>query len=87
MKTLKSFVCRVSLVLFAVCAIAATAQAQTTAFTYQGRLSEGGQAATGAYDLQFNLYDQAAGANLPLNGQPLTFDNVQVSSRVFTAAH
>ena len=30
--------------------------AQTTAFTYQGRLTDGGQPATGTYDLALSLY-------------------------------
>ena len=34
-----------------------TALAQGTAFTYQGRLIDGGLAASGSYDLQFNLFD------------------------------
>src|SRR5512139_1162631 len=33
--------------------------AQGTAFTYQGRLAEGGQSANGSYDLRFALYDAA----------------------------
>jgi hypothetical protein len=28
-----------------------------TAFTYQGKLTEGGNVATGSYDLKFSLYD------------------------------
>jgi ketosteroid isomerase-like protein len=37
----------------------ASVAAQTTAFTYQGRLSDGAQTANGSYDLQFALYDSA----------------------------
>jgi hypothetical protein len=33
------------------------AQAQTTAFTYQGRLSDGANPANGTYQMQFALYD------------------------------
>ena len=33
--------------------------AQNTAFTYQGKLSDGGTAADGAYDMQFILCDAA----------------------------
>ena len=62
----------------------AATRAQTTAFTYQGRLSDGGAAASGVYDLRFDLYDQAAGANPPLNAQPLTFENVTATNGVFT---
>ena len=31
--------------------------AQTSSFTYQGRLTDGGTAANGLYDLQFTLWD------------------------------
>jgi hypothetical protein len=42
------------------CALSAkpfAAQAVGTAFTYQGRLTDGGSPATGAYDFSFSLYD------------------------------
>src|SRR5687768_14160329 len=35
--------------------------AQTTSFTYQGKLTDGGTGANGNYDLQFTLFDSAAG--------------------------
>src|SRR5260221_14483359 len=34
-----------------------TARAQGTAFTYQGRLNDGANPASGIYDLKFNLYN------------------------------
>jgi len=37
------------------------AEPMGTAFTYQGRLMDANSAANGLYDLQFNLYDDAAG--------------------------
>jgi hypothetical protein len=37
----------------------ATIFAQTTAFTYQGRLTDGAMAANGTYDFEFKLYDAA----------------------------
>src|SRR5438477_328385 len=40
---------------------ASTAFAQTTSFTYQGRLTDGGTAANGNYDLQFVLFDSLLG--------------------------
>lgn len=43
-----------------VISFAFTAQAQTTAFTYQGRLSDGANAANGSYPMQFALFDAAA---------------------------
>lgn len=35
--------------------------AQTTAFTYQGRLNQSGSPATGLYDMQFSLFNVASG--------------------------
>lgn len=58
-------------------------QAQTTDFTYQGRLSDGAnQTPTGAYDLQFSLCDA--------NGCPpaltITRDDVPVTNGIFTVS-
>jgi hypothetical protein len=33
--------------------------AQGTAFTYQGRLNNGGSPASGLYDLRFTIYDSS----------------------------
>jgi hypothetical protein len=54
-----------------------TVLAQGTAFTYQGRLNDGGAPAHGTYDLRFKLYADAfgniqAGGTLLTNGIPLT---------------
>src|SRR5258708_22231931 len=49
---------------------AGVASGQTTTFTYQGRLTDGGTPANGPYDLQFNLYD--ALTNGSLQGSPST---------------
>jgi len=54
--------------------------AQTTAFTYQGRFTDGGTAANGTYDMQFKLFD-GSGNQV---GSTLTNSAVQVSSGVFT---
>jgi Chaperone of endosialidase len=35
-----------------------------TAFTYQGRLADGGNSASGSYDLKFTLYDDASGGSV-----------------------
>jgi hypothetical protein len=40
-----------------------TAHAQGTAFTYQGRLNDGGSPASGSYDLTFALFDAATSGN------------------------
>ena len=42
--------------------LAASIRAQTTAFTYQGKLTDNNMAASGTYEMQFRLFDtQAAG--------------------------
>ena len=38
-------------------------EAQTNAFTYQGRLSDQGSAASGTYDLILKLFDDVSGGN------------------------
>jgi hypothetical protein len=56
--------------------------AQTTGFTYQGRLTDGGAPATGVYDLQFGLWDsQSSGTQI---GSTQNVNGVQVTSGVFT---
>src|SRR6266480_4605612 len=60
------------------------ALAQTTAFTYQGRLTDGGTPANGNYDLQIALFDSADG-NTQI-GQTQVISNVPVSAGVFTTA-
>jgi alpha-galactosidase len=56
-------------------------QAQTSAFTYQGRLLDGGQAANGSYDLRFKLTDALSGGNQA--GATLTNAPVQVNGGLF----
>src|SRR5437867_1885533 len=60
----------------------ATTQAQSTAFTYQGRLTDAGIPASGAYDLQLKLYDALTGG-LQI-GATATLDDVAVSAGIFT---
>ena len=52
-----------------------------TAFTYQGRLTDGGNPAEGAYDFQFRLYDAPSGGNLLGTVTP---GDVAVSGGLFT---
>ncbi|HLP82953.1 MAG TPA: hypothetical protein VK157_01260 [Phycisphaerales bacterium] len=66
-----------------VSAFAGTAMAQSTPFTYQGRLHEFGVPANGVYDLRFRLYDAAAG--LTQVGSTQCIDNVAVVDGTFTA--
>src|SRR5438128_3374912 len=61
--------------------LAANVSAQTTAFTYQGRLTDGGTPANGNYDLQFTLWDSASGGSQIGSTQALPA--VQVSGGVF----
>jgi hypothetical protein len=56
--------------------------AQTTAFTYQGKLSDGNNPATGNYDFEFVLYDALAGGTA--QGAPVQRLNVAVSNGIFT---
>ncbi len=62
-----------------VCCAAANVQAQSTAFMYQGRLTDAGAPANGVYDLEFKLYD-AGGA--PIGNT--TREDVQVTDGTFT---
>src|SRR5437870_6131802 len=70
------------LMLFALCTI--TAFAQTSSFTYQGRLTDGGTAANGNYDLQFVLFDSLSGGAQV--GSTQTINTVAVSNGVFTVS-
>lgn len=72
------------LLLLAFAFINLTAQAQTTAFTYQGKLSESNAAANGVYEMQFRLFDnQNAGQGMQ-QGATVTKSNVQVTNGIFT---
>ena len=72
------------LMLFALCTI--TALAQTTSFTYQGRLTDGGTAANGNYDLQFTLWDALSGGTQQPQPSPVTVARsaVAVANGIFT---
>jgi hypothetical protein len=58
-----------------------TAFAQGTAFTYQGRLNDGGAPANGAYDFRFRLFD--ALTNGSFSGGNKFLDAVGVSNGLF----
>ena len=57
-------------------------QAQGTAFTYQGRLNDGGNPATGNYDLTFAVFDAASDGNQM--GTALTVAPTGVTNGLFT---
>src|SRR2546421_11568460 len=72
------------LLLAAMLLIPAVISAQTTTFTYQGRLTDGGTPANGNYDLQFALFDNlSGGAQI---GSTQTLNTVAVSNGVFTVS-
>lgn len=58
------------------------AQPQGTAFTYQGRLSDAGAPAAGAFDFRFALYDAPAGGSQV--GPVVDRDDVVVAAGLFT---
>jgi hypothetical protein len=70
--------------LVAMTAIANTALAQGSAFTYQGRLTDGANSANGQYDLRFILYTAPVGGSQA--GLTLTNENVPVSNGLFTTS-
>ena len=61
----------------------ATAVAQGTAFTYQGRLNDGGVARSGTYDLQFTLYNSTSVPGTVVAG-PVFATGVPVTNGLFT---
>lgn len=63
-------------------ALAATPQG--TSFTYQGRLTEGGAPANGAFDIEVRLFDAAAGG-LQVGGT-VTLSDQSVQNGVFSAS-
>ncbi len=73
--------CRILLLLMLVSA-ALRADAQGTAFTYQGRLNVAGAPANGSYDFQFAVYNVVAGGS-PVSAT-LTNSAVSVSNGLFT---
>ena len=64
--------------------VCVSAVGQSSAFTYQGRLTDGGSAANGNYDLQFALWDSLSGGNQV--GSTQTLNTVAVSNGVFTTS-
>src|SRR5437764_5696806 len=64
--------------------VAHAAQAQTTTFTYQGKLTDGGNAANGVVDMQVKLYDAADPSASAQIGSTITNSNVAVTNGIFT---
>jgi hypothetical protein len=62
--------------------LVAVCSAQTSSFTYQGKLADAGVAADGVYDITFKLYD--ASANGTQVGTDVVRDNVLVTDGIFS---
>jgi hypothetical protein len=60
------------------------AVAQSTAFTYQGRLTDGTSPANNLYEMQFTLFDAATNGNLV--GALVTLAPVPVTNGLFTVS-
>lgn len=73
---------KISLSLFVLFVFVCLAQAQTTDFTYQGRLTDNNVQANGSYQMQFALFDAASGGNQI--GATVTNSMVQVTNGIFT---
>src|SRR5438105_373778 len=57
---------------------------QTTSFTYQGRLTDGGNPANGSYDLQFTLWDSGGTQQPQPTPVTVTRNAVGVANGIFT---
>jgi hypothetical protein len=78
------YITRFAFFLLLSAALAGAAFAQTTAFTYQGKLSDGAAAANGSYELQFKLYDAAAVGTGTQIGGIVQNVNAMVANGIFT---
>lgn len=67
-----------------VTALTVSGAAQTTAFTYQGKLTDAGNPANGNYDLQFKLFDTATVGTGTQQGSTIPNPTVQVVDGIFT---
>src|SRR4026209_2741737 len=63
---------------------AVSSWAQTTAFTYQGKLTDAGSPANGNYDLQFKLFDSPTVGMGAQQGATVVQNPVATSAGVFT---
>jgi Chaperone of endosialidase len=72
-------------VAFGLLATRADSRAQGTAFTYQGRLLDAANPATGSYDLRFTVFDSASGPTNVVAG-PLTNAATGVTNGLFTVS-
>jgi hypothetical protein len=64
--------------------ITTAAQAQTTAFTYQGKLTDASAPANGNYDMQFRLFDTQGAGTGTQQGSTITNSTIQVTNGIFS---
>lgn len=62
--------------------VASLSQAQTSAFSYQGKLVDNSSPANGSYDFQFKLFDALTGGTQ--QGSTFTVNGVTVTGGIFT---
>jgi hypothetical protein len=74
---------RITLTALLLGALTSASAAQSTVFTYQGRLADRGGPASGLHDFRFKLFDVPVGGS-PI-GSTLCSDNVTVSDGLFLA--
>ncbi len=75
---------RILLAVISILITVSAASAQSTAFTYQGKLSDGATPASGNYDFQFKLYDTATLGTGSQQGPTITNPSVLVTAGIFT---
>jgi hypothetical protein len=74
----------IALLFLLIVMLAGLARAQGTAFTYQGRLTDGSNPADGMYDMQLKIFDNPAVGFGTQVGPTITLSTVQVENGVFT---
>src|SRR5215510_11850324 len=83
-KLLMNYSCALGVIALTIFINAAAAVGQTSSFTYQGRLTDGGTSANGNYDLRFAVFDSLSGGTQVALTQ--TLNTVAVSNGVFTVS-
>lgn len=79
-----NFFKRIAMIFLLAASAASVAQAQSTAFTFQGKLMDAGNPADGMYEIQFRLFDTSTVGTGSQQGMTLTFSTVQVENGGFT---
>lgn len=69
-------------VVLCLCCLSQTLQAQTSTFTYQGKLNDAGALANGPYDFLFKLFNLPTGGSQI--GDDVTVDDAPVAAGIFT---